>query len=213
MTAAAVRGLANGERAALLINECQRGMIDVAYAGPEGLAGEVSRRGVLAQIAALAATCRELGVPVVHSTIVMRPDGIGTQASSLLLGVLVKAGVVVEGRPEADIVPELTPESGDVVSRRVHGLSPFHGTELEWFLRERGVQTVIVTGVSTNIGIPGACLEAVNRGLRAVVPEDGIAGAWPEAQDWNVQHTLPLLATVTTCANVAAALRLTAAAS
>jgi nicotinamidase-related amidase len=202
-----LRGLDAGERTALIINECQRGLVDAVYAGPEGLAGEVARRQVIRNIAGLAATCRELGVPVVHSTIVMRPDGIGTQATCLLLGVLVKNGTVVAGRPEADVMPELGPEAGDIVSQRVHGLSPFHGTELEWLLRDLGVVTVIVTGVSTNIGIPGACLEAVNRGLRAVVPADAVAGAWPEAQEWNIRHTLPLLATVSTTAEVDATLR------
>jgi nicotinamidase-related amidase len=203
----ALRGLDAGERAALIINECQRGLVDPQYAGTDGLAGEVARRQVIGNIAALASTCRELGVPVVHSIIVMRPDGVGTQATCLLLGVLVKAGTVVAGRPEAEVMPELGPEPGDLVSQRVHGLSPFHGTELEWLLRDLGIQTVIVTGVSTNVGVPGACLEAVNRGLRAVVPEDAVAGAWPEAQEWNVRHTLPLLATVSTTLDVGAALR------
>lgn len=201
-----MRGLDRGERAALIINECQNGMVDPAFSGPGGLAGEVVRRGVLDRIAALAAACREQGVLVVHSTIVLRPDGVGTTASCLLLGALVKAGTVVEGRPEAQIAPAVAPQPGDVVVQRLHGLTPFHGTELEWVLRERGVQTVIVTGVSTNVGVPGACLEAVNRGLRAVVPEDCAAAAWPEAQQWQMTHTLPLLATVTTSAEVIAAL-------
>jgi nicotinamidase-related amidase len=192
-----VRGLDAGEPAALIINECQRGIIDPAFVGTDGLGGEVARRDVVARIARLASTCRAAGVTVVHSTIVMRPDGIGTVASCLLLGALVKAGTVVAGRPEAEIVPELAPGPGDLVSQRAHGLSPFHGTELESFLRERRVETVIVTGVSTNVGVPGACLEAINRGFRAVVPEDATAGAWAEAHQWMVRHHLPLLGTVT----------------
>jgi nicotinamidase-related amidase len=202
-----VRGLDRGERAALLINECQNGMIHVDYANHAGLATEVARRGVVARIAALLETCRDLGVLVVHSTIVLRPDGIGSEASCLLLGSLMKTAAVVEGRVEAEIHAELTPIDTDVVSQRRHGLSPFHGTELEAMLRQQQVQTVIVAGVSTNIGIPGACLEAVNRGFRAVVPADCVAGAWPEAQEFQVTHTLPLLATVTTSDEVIAVLR------
>jgi nicotinamidase-related amidase len=196
-----VRGLDDGERAALLINECQVGIIDPGLLDPgagggEGLAGEVARRGVVPRLAELARTCREAGGLVVHSTIVPRVDRVGTVGNCLLLASLLKGGAVDAGSPGAQIHPDLTPHEGDVVLERVHGLSPFHSTELEPILRSRGVQTVVVTGVSTNIGVPGACLEAVNRGFSVVVAEDCTAGAWPEAHAFQVTHTLPLLATV-----------------
>src|SRR3954471_376839 len=193
-----VRGLDDGERAALVLNECQRGMVDPAVAGNGALAGEVARRGVVPRLAELAQACRDAGVLVVHSTIVPRADYVGTTRNCLLLASLVKKGSVVAGSPAAEIHPDLAPQDGDVVLERVHGLSPFHCTELEPILRSRGVQTVLVTGVSTNIGVPGACLEAVNRGFTVVVPEDCTAGAWPQAHEFQVTHTLPLLATVTT---------------
>jgi nicotinamidase-related amidase len=193
-----VRGLDGGEGAALIMNECQNGMVDPGSSGNAGLAGEAARRGIVRRLAELAQACREAGVLVVHSTIVPRRDYVGTMRNSLLLASLVKKGAVVAGSPAAEIHPDLTPQNGDVVLERVHGLAPFHGTELEPILRSRGVQTVSVTGVSTNIGVPGACLEAVNRGFTVVVPEDCTAGAWAEAHEFQVTHTLPLLATVTT---------------
>src|SRR5947209_1140941 len=184
-----VRGLDGGERAALVLNECQRGMVDPEVAGNGALAGEVARRGVIPRLAELAAACREAGVLVVHSTIVPRTDYVGTTRNCLLLASLVKKGSVVAGSPGAEFHPDLAPHPGDVVLERVHGLTPFHSTELEPVLRSRGVQTVIVTGVSTNVGVPGACLEAVNRGFTVVVPEDCTAGAWQEAHEFQVQHT------------------------
>lgn len=202
-----IRGLDKGERAALLINECQNGMVNPAVAADEGIVAEASRRGIVGRIAELASVCRERGVPVVHNTIVPRADYVGTRASCLLLGALVKSGVVVEGSPGADIHPALGPETGDIVVQRVHGLSPFHGTELEPVLRDLGVQTVIVVGVSTNVGVPGACFEAVNRGFTAVVAEDATAGAWQEAHEFQMRHTLPLLASVSTVAEIISVLR------
>jgi nicotinamidase-related amidase len=197
-----VRGLDAGESAALIINEAQNAMVDPAFGGNAGLAAEAARRGVVGRIAELARACRAAGVLVVHTTMTPRPDGVGTTANCLLLGSLVKKGTVVAGSPAAEIHPDLSPDDRDVVLSRVHGLSPFHGSELEPVLRSRGVSTVIVTGVSTNIGVPGACLEAVNRGFTVVVPEDCTAGAWAEAHDFQVTHTLPLLATVTTSAEI-----------
>jgi nicotinamidase-related amidase len=184
--------------AALLLNECQNAMTDPAMASREGLAAEVERRGMIDHIARLAQAFRTAGRPVVHCTIVPLAGYVGFTASCLLLGSVKKAGVVVAGHPGADIHPGLTPETGDIVVERHQGLTPFHNTQLEPILRNLGVDTVVVTGVSTNIGVPGVCLEAVNRGLQAVVPEDCTAGAWPEAHEFQVTHTLPLLATVTT---------------
>jgi nicotinamidase-related amidase len=203
----AVRGLEAGQRAALLVNECQRGILDPELAGLGGLAAQSAERGIAARIAELAAVFRAAGAPVVYSTIVTREDRKGSAASCLLLAKLLKDGAVTEGGEGADILPELRPEPGDFVVRRMQGLTPFHGTELEPLLRNLGVQTVVVTGVSTNIGVPGACLEAVNRGFQVVVPEDCTAGAWPEAHEFQVRHTLPLLATVTTSARAAEAVR------
>ncbi|MEV6481792.1 cysteine hydrolase [Streptomyces sp. NPDC051576] len=202
-----VRGLDRGERAALIINECQNAMINEEFSHNGGLVDEIATRGVLGRIAALADAFRTAGALVVHSTIVLRPDGVGTAMPCLLLAALAKRATCVEGRPDAEIHPELTPHDGDFVLRRVHGLSPFHGTELESVLRQREVRTVVVAGVSTNIGIPGTCLEAVNRGLAAVVPEDCVAGSSREIHDFQLAHIIPLLATVSSAEEVVAALR------
>ncbi|MGI5452726.1 cysteine hydrolase family protein [Streptomyces sp. CA-249302] len=201
-----VRGLDRGERAALIINECQNAMINQDFSHNAGLVDEVRTRGVVTRIASLAEAFRAAGGLVVHSTIVLRPDGAGTATPCLLLAALAKRAACVEGRPDAEIHPGLTPHDEDFVLRRVHGLSPFHGTELESVLRQREVRTVVVTGVSTNVGVPGACLEAANRGLSAVVPADCVAGSSREIHDFQLTHILPLLATVTSAAEVAAAL-------
>jgi nicotinamidase-related amidase len=194
------------ENSALLINECQNAMTDPAFSHNVGLAQEVVDRDVIGHIAVLAAAFRSAGRPVVHNTIVPREDFAGYTANCLLLGSLKKQRVVVAGSPASAINPRLGPQPSDLVVNRVHGLSPFHGTELEQILRNCGVRTVVIVGVSTNIGVPGACLEAVNRGFQVVVPEDCTAGAWPEAHAFQVTNTLPLLATVTSSHEVAAAL-------
>ncbi|MCU1602980.1 MAG: hypothetical protein JWO22_3689 [Frankiales bacterium] len=197
-----VRGLEHGQKPALLISECQRGIVE----GPGGLAEQVAARGVLDRIAVLAQDFRARGLPVIHSTIVTRADGVGLAATCLLTGVLRKSGQVQQGTEGAAICDEVAPQPEDVVLERMAGISPFHATELERLLGSLGVPTVVITGVSTNIAVPAACVEAVNRGLFAIVPEDAVAGAWPEAHDFQVQHTLPLLATVTTTAELRAVL-------
>src|SRR5262249_48821766 len=68
----------------------------------------------------------------------------------------------------------------DVVAPRDHGLTAFHETGLDGRLRSAGVRTVVLTGVSINIAITGAAIDAVNRGYTAVIPTDCVAGYPPE---------------------------------
>jgi nicotinamidase-related amidase len=182
--------------AALIVNECQIAMTDPGAGHNDGLAAEAASRDIINRIAALSKGFRAAGRPVFYTTIVPRKDYAGFNANCVLLGMLKKQGVVVAGSPVVALNPGLQPEDNDFVSERIHGLSPFHGTELEPTLRNMGVDTVVVTGVSTNIGVPGACLEAINRGFQVIVAEDCTAGAWPEAHEFQVTHTLPLLSTV-----------------
>jgi len=182
--------------AALIVNECQLAMTEPGAGHNEGLAGEAAARGIIERLAALAKGFRAAGRPVIYTTIVPRADYAGFTANCVILGLLKKQGVVVAGSPGVALHPGLQAEDSDLVSQRIHGLTPFHATELEQTLRSLGVDTVVVTGVSTNLGIPGACLEAINRGFQVVVAEDCTAGAWPEAHEFQVTHTLPLLATM-----------------
>lgn len=201
-----VRGLEPGRRVALIINECQNAMLDLNFQDNVELAQQATERKISQRIAALADACRGVGALVIHSTIVLRKDGLGTTPSCLLLGSLLKRGNCIEGNKAAEIHPDLTPRPEDYVSRRLHGLTPFHGTELESVLRQRGVQTVIVTGVSTNVGVPGTCLEVINRGFTAVVPENATAGSSPKIHEFQIKNIIRLLATVTTTEEVLAAL-------
>ena len=105
---------------------------------------------------------------------------------------------MLAGTPPAELVPELGPEPTDLVSSRLSGVSPFSGTELDTWLRNLGVRTVVATGMSVNVGVLGLVIEAVNLGYQVVVPRDGVAGI-PEAYaDLVLDNTFPLLATLTT---------------
>ena len=201
-----MRGLEPGRRAAVVIHEWQRGTVDPAVASIPSLAAHAADRGATKNINALTAAARQVGVPVFWSTIEPRADRVGTTASCLLLASLRKGPIAAGGELVA-LHPELVTAESDIWIRRVHGLTPFHQTELEAYLRDLGVQTVVLCGVSTDVGVPGAALEAVNRGFSVVVPEDCTAGSSAETHDFIVRTQLRLLATVSDSASVIEALR------
>ena len=105
---------------------------------------------------------------------------------------------MLAGSPEAELVPQLGPEAGDLVSTRFHGVSPFIGTSVDPWLRSLGVRTVVATGVSVNLGVLGLTIEAVNFGYRVVVPRDAVAGVPAEYAEALLANTFPLISTLTT---------------
>lgn len=201
-----IKGLDRGQKAALLISECQNAMTRSGYPTVATLSAEVEKRNMVANIAALSAVCRENGVRVIHCTLVALADFSGFTVCSPLMASIKKRATLVEGNEASAINPHLALQADDLEIRRRHGVSGFHGTELEPILRGLGVETVILCGVSTGIAIPGMTTEAVNRGFNVVIPEDCTASGTAESHDFQIRYHLPALACITTSAEVAAAL-------
>ncbi len=193
---------------ALVTSECQEGIVGAASRlGP--IAEVVREHDVIGRIAQLATLARASRVPVVHCTALTRPDHGGSTANCRLLAFARRGdgGALLPGSLEARLVAGLGPAAEDYVLSRLHGVSPFHGTELDAILRNLGVRTVVATGVSLNVALLGLTIEAVNHGYQVVLPLDATAGTPAEYVALLVEHSLRLLATITTTAAVAAAWR------
>jgi nicotinamidase-related amidase len=206
----AVRGLEPGKRAALVVNEMQNAIANPAYVDTP-LAGQVTARGIVARINTLTAAFRAAGAPVIFAVIAARtPDFDGFLVNCALAARIKRTGKLVLGTPGGAIHDDLVVEPSDIVSHRSHGMAPFTGTTLDATLRGYGIGTVVLSGVSTNIALPGAATEAVALGYSVVLAEDCTAGATPETHQMQVSMHLPLLATVTGAESVIASLGLSA---
>ena len=194
---------------ALLMMECQEAI--VGQGGRLGaLAEAVARHGTVGSIQRVLTAARTAHVPVFHCTMARREDGGGAVANCRLLAATGKSGApMLLGSPQQAVVSELAPTGGDYVIARYHGLTPFHGTELDAILRNLGVRTVVATGVSVNIGVLGLTIEAVNSGYQVVIPREAVTGTPDTYVDAVLENTLGLLATVTRVDDVVAAWRST----
>jgi nicotinamidase-related amidase len=72
------------------------------------------------------------------------------------------------------------------------------GTDLDPILRNLGITTVVVAGVSVNVAITNLVMDAVNLGYQVVLPRDAVCGLPADYADAVIDNTLRLLATVTT---------------
>ncbi|WP_432008137.1 cysteine hydrolase [Streptomyces parvus] len=182
----------------LLTVECQQGVVGPDSALPE-LAAAARSSGALANIARLVAAAHESGVQVMHAVAESRPDGRGGNRNARLFRAASRLPVQQHtGSTAVRVAPPIEVADEDLVVRRLHGLSPLAGTDVDPLLRNLGCRTLVVTGVSANIAIPNAVFDAVNLGYTAVVPADAIAGVPAEYTPAMVRNTLALVATVTT---------------
>ena len=190
---------------ALVTQEIQRGVIGDLSALPE-LAREGQR--VVPNIARLCEAARARGVRVIHCTAIRRADGLGANKNARIFQYMAKAEPkLVPGSAAAEIVPEVAVAPSDLVLPRLHGLSPFHGTELDFVLRNEGITTILGVGVSVNVAIMNFTFDAVNAGYQVVLPTDAIAGTPREYAEQVFQHTLRNVATLATTADVLEAWR------
>lgn len=188
--------LVRPERCAVVTSEVQGGVVGERSALPELAA---AAGPMVEAVARLCEAARRAGVTVVHCTAARRDDGKGSNTNArLFAGVRRSPVVLLPGSPEAAVVPELGPDPADLVLGRLHGLSPMAGTDLDPVLRNLGVTTVVVTGVSVNVAVTNLVMDAVNRGYQVVVPRDGVAGIPADYARAVIDNTLALLATVTT---------------
>jgi nicotinamidase-related amidase len=183
---------------ALLTVECQQGVVGPDSALPE-LALAARSSGALANVARLVAAAHESGVQVIHALAERRPDGRGANHNARLFRAADRLPVQqLSGTAAVRVAPPIEVAEEDFVVRRLHGLSPIQGTEVDALLRNLGCRTLIVTGVSANVAIPNAVFDAVNRGYTVVVPKDAIAGVPSEYTPAMIRNTLALVATVAT---------------
>lgn len=193
-------------RAALIISECQRGVIEPERAIFPGLASEVERRGIVPRIARLADCFRAATLPVIHATAAHRADFLDVKPNTLVDALVRKNRTMVAGTPDVAIVPELTPLPQDVVMERSSGMIPFLGTALDPILRRMNIETVVITGVSTNLAVSGSAFAASEMGYHVVIPEDCIAGADPDVHRTIVDGQLRMLARIVDAETIISAL-------
>jgi nicotinamidase-related amidase len=201
MARPALEELVHPARTALVFQELQRGVVGEESALP-ALADAARAVGVIPHASRLGAAARVAGVPVIHATAENLPGGFGVNHNARLFAGTRRAGG--ENAPHSSSVEPMPGlyEEGDHVLPRFHGLSPLTGGPLDSLLRNSGITTIVVAGVSLNVAIPNLVFDAVNRSYQVIVVADAVAGTPREYGDQVIEHCLRLLATMASTQDV-----------
>jgi nicotinamidase-related amidase len=105
----------------------------------------------------------------------------------------------------SQIVPEIGPKPGDlVITKRQWGA--FYGTDLDLQLRRRGVGTIVLGGIATNMGVESTARGAFEHGYAQVFVEDAMASLSAEMHEFTVKNIFPRIGQVRSTDQVIAAL-------
>ena len=188
--------LVSPRHTAVVTSEIQRGVIGDLSALPE-LATQ--GREIIPNVARLVEAARAAGAEVVHCIAERRADNRGMNRNARLFGYMARAEPkLLPGSSATEVVPEVKVQGSDVVLSRLHGLSPFSGTELDFVLRNLDVTTVVAVGVSVNVAIQNLTFDCVNAGYQVVIPIDAVAGTPRSYVEQVFEHTLRNVATLVT---------------
>jgi len=177
-------------RTALVVIDLQRGIVGSNPAPHSGA-------DVVARTASVARALRKAGGTVVWVRVTPSPDGKDA------LHPLTDVPPVSGQRPPdwADLVPELDRLPQDIViTKRQWGA--FYGTELDLQLRRRGVDTILLCGITTNIGVETTARDAYDRGYQQVFVEDATSARSAEEHEFVMRTAFPRMGRVRSTAEV-----------
>jgi nicotinamidase-related amidase len=170
---------------------------------------------VVANAARVLAAARKSGTLVAYANADHRADG-GSAARTLrdtdnrLNPIEAGDGdahkpLITGGTPEARVVAELSPCPEDFIVPK-HRWSAFHGTYLETALRARGIDTVILMGGSTDVGIASTAFAARDLGYNLVIVSDACTSPEQDNHDQLMRRIFPRMARVRTASEACAML-------
>ena len=167
----------------------------------------MDKTGMLDKTVALVEAARAAGVTIMHAPITFAPGygELSRHPYGILKGV-VDGNAFVKGTWGAAIVDALTPAAGDIVIEGKRGLDTFASTNLDFILRSKGIETVILGGFLTNCCVESTMRSAYENGYRVITLTDCTAATSPEEHDNAIAYDYPMFSLPVESAQVIAAL-------
>lgn len=129
---------------------------------------------IIPNLQKLISFCREKSIPVVYSNDALKPDD--------FLFTSRMNPHAIRGTAGAQVIEELKPAAGDLIVDKPR-FSAFFKTDLDVTLREMGIETVVIAGISTEVCVLSTAYDAVCHDFKVIVLDDCCASRFPETRD------------------------------
>ena len=170
----------------------------------EESAKAIAASGFIGRLKSVEQACRAAGIAIFYTLPEHRQDG-KDWGNNTVIGDPPRRntfrGTNYKGSADAVIIPEIAPQPADYVITK-HRWNAFFQTCLELSLRTAGIDTVILAGTLTNIGIASTAYGARDRDFSLVILRDGCRAGDPAINDFFMDRVFPGFSQVMTVAGV-----------
>lgn len=166
-----------------------------------GAVEHAQKQNIVENIKAIADSARTAGIPVFHNLFVVEKGAKGIGNRAPIFQAIAETESIVRGTWGAAPVEGLEPKEGDFVIEKSR-MSAFNGTQLDVLLRGLGIETIIVTGVWTNMAVEHTCRDGADHGYRVVIATDGTSTISEEWQKAALDYAMNNIATKMTSAEI-----------
>jgi len=192
----------DGSKTALLIVDLQND--NLTKGGKfenSGAVEHAKEQNVVENIKSIAEKAREAGIPVFHNLFIVEKGAKGIGDRAPIFRAIAETGSIVRGTWGAAPVDGMEPKEGDFVIEKSR-MSAFNGTQLDSLLRGLGVETIIVTGVWTNMAVEHTCRDGADNGYNVVIATDGTSTINDEWQKAALNYAMNNIAEKMTAAEI-----------
>jgi len=172
--------------------------------------GVMDDSGMLAKSQRVVDEARKAGATVIHAPITFAPGygelGNPDNVYGILKGVI-DSKAFVKGTWGAEICDEMAPQGGDIVVEGKRGLDTFATTNLDFILRSRDIETVILGGFLTNCCVESTMRTAYEKGYDVITLTDCTAATSAEEQQAATAQDYPMFSQPMTSDQVVGALQ------
>ncbi len=153
----------------------------------------MEKTGMLDNTRRVVDAARSAGATVMHAPITFAEgyNEISSHPYGILKGV-VDGNAFVKGTRGAEIVDELAPEPGDIVIEGKRGLDTFASTNLDFILRSKGIQTLVLGGFLTNCCVESTMRSGYENGYKVITLTDCVAATSVEEHDNALTYDFPM---------------------
>ena len=172
------------ETTALFITDPQNDFLSEGGAAWPLVGEQVTNDKVVEHQVALVAVAKEVGIPVFYSPhMYTEMDYANWKHLNSIDQLMFDIDMFHQGTWGHEFHPDLIPDDNTIVMNPHKGLSNFQTGDANVQLRQYGIQTVIMTGMSANLCVESHLRDATEHGFDVIVIGDATAGAGPHAKD------------------------------
>ncbi|MCM3896108.1 cysteine hydrolase [Gordonia sputi] len=173
----------------------------------DAVAEVMDSTGMLSNTITLVDKARAAGVTIMHAPITFAPGyGELTRHPYGILKGVVDGNAFVKGTWGAAIVDDLTPTEGDILIEGKRGLDTFASTNIDFILRSKGIETIILAGFLTNCCVESTMRSGYENGYRVITLTDCTAATSPAEHENAISFDYPMFSLPVESSEVLAAL-------